>query len=95
MATSKFKRDGIDTFTTCFKEDRGEVTVNRDNGYDSQHRDYFWEREIEEKLSHTVIRSLRGLYRSLLETSTLRFHSDKILSDGNSGNKILWYLRNQ
>lgn len=66
IAASKFKREGNDTLTICFKEDGGEVIVNRVNNYDSHHRDYFLERKTDKKLSHAVVHSLRGFYKVCL-----------------------------
>lgn len=46
IAASKFKREENDNLTICFKEERDEITLSRVNDYDSQHRDYFFERKI-------------------------------------------------
>lgn len=71
IAITKFKREENDSLTICTKENRGEIIVNRVNDDDSQHRDYFLERKINRRLGGTVINSLRGLYKNLIETSTL------------------------
>lgn len=47
IATPKFKKEENDNPTLSFEEERDEIIVKRFNDYDSQHRDYFLDRNTD------------------------------------------------